>query len=39
MPPELKEEEEEYFEPRRLESYDDYMTGGELDDSYLCYSR
>lgn len=39
MPPELKGEEEEYEEPRKATSYDDYMTGGELDDSYLCYSR
>lgn len=39
MPPELKEQEEEYLEPRRTQVYDDYMTGGELDESYLCYSR
>ena len=39
LPPELKEEEEEYFEPRPAQSYDDYMTGGDLDESYLCYSR
>jgi phage terminase large subunit len=39
MPPEQPEEEEEYFEPRPAQSYDDYMTGGDLDESYLCYSR
>ena len=39
LPPEKQEEEEEYFEPRRLESYNDFMTGGELDDSYLGYQR
>jgi phage terminase large subunit len=39
MPPEQTEEEEEYFEPRPAQSYDDYMTGGDLDESYLCYSR
>lgn len=39
MPPELAGEEEEYFEPRRMETYEDYMTGGELDDSYLCFTR
>lgn len=39
MPPEKDAEEEEYFEPRQAQSYDDYMTGGELDDSYLGYMR
>lgn len=39
LPPELQEEEEEHYEPKQLESYDDFMTGGELDESYLCYSR
>ena len=33
------EDEEEYDEHDSLESYDDYMTGGALDASYLRYAR
>ena len=39
LPPEQRQQVEEYDDPRHMERYEDYMTGGELDDSYLCYSR
>lgn len=39
LKPEQVDEEEEYDNPRNLESYESHMTGGELDESYLCYAR
>lgn len=39
LKPEQLGQEEEYDEPRRLESYEEHMTGGEMDESYLSFTR
>ena len=39
LKPEQREEEEEFTPIHRLSSYEDYMTGGEVSDSYLSYAR